>query len=235
MTVRTDVPLEDPVLQEIGVPHGFGQRASQPPATTRFPEQVHGVSVWEVDEASGERAAATGRPQADVVSTSQPGMTLGIVTADCVPLLASWRDGERVAAIHAGWRGLAAGVIEAGLGALARDDGLADCRVAIGPTARACCYEIDAPVRDGLQARYASLLDGPLRPGRRPGRYQLDLAELASRVVQSYGIPAGAIGRAWACCTICDAERFESYRRDGAKAGRLRHFITRPVTNSASA
>ena len=95
--------------------------------------------------------------------------------------------------------------------------------------ARGCCYEVDEPVRAGLAERHAALLDGVLVPGR-PGHFQLDLPVLAGRVLASIGVKEPQIGQAATPCTVCSGDRFESFRRDGAAAGRLRHFITRPVT-----
>lgn len=219
--------LCDPVLEACGVPHGFGVRGSQVPDETWFPRQVHGIGVVLV-----ERAGAAA--EADACVSFDAGRPVGIVTADCVPILVAGASGERVAAIHAGWRGLAAGVIEAGLAALGLAAG--ELRAAVGPAARGCCYEVDEPVRAGLEPRYGGLLPGVLEAGR-PGRYQLDLSELAVRVLGAAGLARDRIGTSQQRCTICSVGRpgdldpwrsgllFESFRRDGARAGRLRHFI----------
>jgi len=134
-----------------------------------------------------------------------------------------------VAAIHAGWRGLAAGVIEAGIEALRRHSGSSDLVCAVGPAARGCCYEVDDPVRDGLRASYAAQLPEVLLPGA-AGHYQLDLPLLATRILEKIGVDPAGIGIEHRACTICNPERFESYRRDGAEAQRLRHFISIPAT-----
>lgn len=215
----SSVPPEslcDPVLEAIGVRHGFGVRGSHPPESTRFPRQVHGVAV-----VSGESLG--GPVEADAVTSGTPGLPVGVVTADCVPILVASGEGDRVVAIHAGWRGLAAGVIEAGLAAssVGPDRLLA----AVGPAARGCCYEVDEPVAEALRGRYAGLLEGPLVAGR-AGHYQLDLPALAARVLASAGLAPDRIGLAHCLCTICTpGPRFESFRRDGPAAGRLRHFI----------
>lgn len=223
MTRPTPAPsglqLCDPVLEVTGARHGFAERGAQVPVETRFPRQVHGIAV-----VRAESEPAGGPPsEADAIVSTTPGLAVGIVTADCVPILVAAADGACVAAIHAGWRGLAAGVIEAGIAALPRPvDGLV---AAVGPAARGCCYEVDEPVATALAERYAALLDGVLVPGR-PGRHQLDLPALAARVLAQIGLDPGRIGDAHRLCTICTpGPRFESYRRDGAAAGRLRHFI----------
>lgn len=213
--------ISDPLLDALGIPHGFGQRGSAAPPDTCFPTQVHGVEVYE------HLPAESCRVDADALFTRSPGATVGVVTADCVPILVARRSGEAVAAIHAGWRGLAAGVIEAGVAAIAVEGEVAECVAAIGPSARGCCYEVDAPVREGLADRYADLLGGVMQLGR-PGRFQLDLPELAACVLQSLGFERSGIGTFARICTICSPDRFDSYRRDGAAAGRLRHYITRP-------
>ncbi len=222
MSAEVAEVLCEPVLKLAGIPHGFGQRASQVPDSTTFPKQVHGTQVLAVDRPIGPLAI-----EADVVLSATPGMSVGIVTADCVPILAASRDARAVAAIHAGWRGLAAGVIEAGIDALRAAAGAPGLLCAIGPSARGCCYEVDDPVRKGLAERYARLLDEVLRPGR-PGHYLLDLPLLATRIIQTIGVESTRIGIENRVCTLCDPGRFESYRRDGVSAGRLRHFISVP-------
>jgi len=216
--------LCDPVLIAAGIPHGFGQIGSQAPETTLFSTQAHGVGVY---EAGGPVAGGKQATQADVVLTCVASQSVGIVTADCVPILIAAEDGGAVAAVHAGWRGLAAGVIEAGVHALEERAGRRSWVAAVGPAARGCCYEVDEPVRAGLAVRYEGLLDGTMEPGR-PGHYRLDLPSLAVRILEGLGLEPGRIGVTHRVCTICDPDRFESYRRDGAGAGRLKHFVTRP-------
>ena len=217
-------PLCEPVLIAGGISHAFGRRGSQVPEKTLFPRQVHGIDVvlaseWEHSEA----------PPADALRASPGGARhIGIVTADCVPILLASSDGVHVAAIHAGWRGLAAGVIEAALQDFEQHAAPAgEVLAAIGPAARSCCYEVNEPVRAGLSERYTDLLDSEtLQPGR-AGHFQLDLPGLARKVLIEYGVQKTRIGMAQSLCTVCDADQFESYRRDGDASGRLRHFISR--------
>ncbi len=224
MSAPLDAPLRDPLLSALGITHGFGQRETTAPSDTAFPKQVHGTAVHEHRAGTGADADV----EADAIVTREAGASVGIVTADCVPILVAHREGESVAAIHAGWRGLAAGVIEAGLRGVAAGGDVGACVAAIGPAARGCCYEVDEPVRAGLRERYADLLDGVLVPGR-PERFQLDLPAMAGRVLEKNGVETQRIGVDARLCTICSPDRFESYRRDGAAAGRLRHFIARPA------
>ncbi len=212
-------PLCDPVLESLGVRHGFGRRGTQVPENTVFPVQVHGTRT--VALGIGDPSGWT---SADALYTRLSGTSIGIVTADCVPILVAAEDGSVVAAIHAGWRGLAAGIVESAIDAITVGIGVARLRAAIGPAARGCCYEVDEPVRQALQKRYTPLLDGILMPGR-AARYQLDLSGLATRILLSIGFDADRIGLTHRLCTICHPDRFESHRRDGAGAGRSRHFI----------
>jgi YfiH family protein len=220
MTLEPDQFLRDPVLISIGVEHGFGQRGAQPPEKTVFSVQVHEADVFEARSPVGPI-----RPRADALFSTVRGLSIGIVTADCVPILLATEDGSAVAAIHAGWRGLASGVIEAGLRAIGSAAKGMSFAAAVGPAARGCCYEVDDPVREALADNYAGSLEEFLAPGR-PGRYQLDLPCLATRILIENGVDQNQIGLQNRVCTICDADRFESYRRDGVDSGRLMHFIT---------
>lgn len=210
--------LRHPVLEVGGVEHGFGQRGVAAPPGVRRPRQVHGAAVVSAAACGSEPPA-----EADAVLCLEPGGAVGVITADCVPILAASADGRAVLAIHAGWRGLAQGVIEAGIGALrgAAGDGIV---AAIGPHVGPCCYEVDAPVLDALSRRYADSLAAALRPSR-PGRAWLDLGRLARAALAAAGLASDAIGTLAGACTACDCERFHSYRRDGPRSGRLHHFV----------
>ncbi len=206
--------LRDPVLAARGVVHGFGLRTSAAPALCR-PRQVHGARVvW--------ASAASELGDADAVLTREPGLRVGILTADCVPILIA--ASGVAGAVHAGWRGFAAGVIENALGELARCAPGAEIAAAIGPCIGGCCYEVDAPVLNPLRARYGALLDCALVPTR-PEHARLDLGVLAQLALAASGVSPRAIGSAARLCTHCDAARFHSYRRDGGGAGRLAHWI----------
>jgi YfiH family protein len=214
--------LRDPLLEARGVRHGFGTRTAAEPLEVARPRQVHGALA--VDALLCLREA---RPEADAVVSVRAGLPVGVVTADCVPVLVASRSGTAVAAIHGGWRGLAAGVVEAGVAALVQASGAAAAELvaAIGPHAGPCCYEVDAPVLEALAARFGKELDRALRPSPRPGRAMLDLASVTALSLARAGLAAPAVGRAAAVCTVCDPVRFHSYRRDGERAGRLFHVI----------
>jgi hypothetical protein len=206
--------LQDALLTARGIAHGFGTRASVEPLSRR-PRQVHGARVvW--------ASAANELGDADAVLAREPGLRVGVATADCVPVLLV--AGDAVGAVHAGWRGLAAGVIENALRELANAAPGEAIAAAIGPCIGGCCYEVDAPVLGPLRERYGALLDCALAPAR-PGHARLDLGVLAQLALARAGVPPAAIGTGARLCTHCDATRFHSFRRDGAAAGRLVHWI----------
>lgn len=215
--------LCDRVLIDRGIPHGFGRRGAQAPEKTVFPVQVHGIDIFEVSSTTPSL-----RARADIVITSTAGVSVGIVTADCVPVLVAAEDGGVVGAIHTGWRGLASGVLETGLQAIRALAKGVDLVAAVGPAARGCCYEVDQRVREAVAEKYSAGLDEVLIAGRR-GHFQFDLARLATWVLGQNGVDCQRIGVENRLCTICPGDRFESYRRDGPAAGRLPHFITRPL------
>jgi YfiH family protein len=209
--------LEHPLLAAAGVRHGFGLRTS-PARDVRRPVQVHGAAVVCAD-ADGPLG------EADAALATRSGVSVGVVTADCVPVLVA--AGGAVAAVHAGWRGLAAGVIPRALGALAEAAPGAAPLAAVGPCIRGCCYEVDGPVLGALRSRFGGALDAALRPAR-PGHALVDLSALARAALLAAGMEPERVGVVAGACTRCDAARFHSFRRDGAAAGRLLSWIEAP-------
>jgi len=197
--------LQHPLLQACGVGHGFGTRGDAPPPGLLRPRQVHGARVVQAQEcAPGIDADAV------VTRAAQP---IGVVTADCVPVLAATADGRAVAAIHAGWRGLAAGVIEATVAALECEPG--ELVAWLGPSIGPAAFEVGGEVRDAFIARDAGSAIA-FRPGRE-GRWLADLPALARRRLAGAGVGVVHGGE---LCTHSDPARFYSYRRDGA-TGRM--------------
>jgi YfiH family protein len=212
------VSLCHPLLLDAGVPHAFGTRSSGAPAGAVRPRQVHGTAVALVDRAGAEPG------EADAVVATAPGVTVAVVTADCVPILLAARDGRLAAAVHAGWRGLAAGMIDSALATLAELGAQPDDLLAVvGPCVGVCCYEVDEPVLAPLRERFRAELDDALAPTG-PGHARVDLGALALAELRRVLAP-GSAARVEGACTCCDAERFHSYRRDGAGAGRLLHWV----------
>jgi YfiH family protein len=173
--------------------------------------QVHGISVVDA-------ATVQGRVEADACFTRQPGVVCSIMTADCLPVLFCADDGSAVAAAHAGWRGLQAGVLEATVAALALPPERLWCWLgpAIGPAA----FEV------GEEVRVAFVQDCPadaqaFRPGLQPGKWYADIFQLARLRLQRAGLRRIAGG---GICTVSDPARFFSYRRDGV-TGRMATMI----------
>lgn len=215
--------IRDPLLTACGVAHGFGERGAAPPEDVRRPKQVHGATVTTASACAGPSP-----PDADAIVSDVAGLPVAVVTADCVPVLVAAADGRAVAAVHAGWRGLAAGVIRTGIDALRELAGDAPLVAVVGPHIGACCYEVDAPVIDGLGARFGAALADAVRPTR-ADHVALDLGRLARVELERAGLAPDAVGGIQGACTRCDAERFHSYRRDGTRSGRLVHFIAAQI------
>ncbi|HET7843712.1 MAG TPA: peptidoglycan editing factor PgeF [Xanthomonadales bacterium] len=169
------------------------------PAAPRWLAQVHGTVVL-------EPGAATARAEADGAIARAPGEVCVVLTADCLPILLARTDGTAVAAVHAGWRGLARGIVERAVARLGRD------LVAwIGPAICARCYEVDAPVRESFYGD-----DHEHFAATRPGHWQFDLTATAAARLARAGVASVV---ASGICTACDA-RFYSHRRDG-RTGRF--------------
>jgi YfiH family protein len=212
--------LRHPLLEACGVAHGFGLRSTPAPEGLLRPRQVHGRAV-----VSAAACRVQPAPEADGVVASEAGVTVGVVTADCVPILVGSRSGQAVAALHAGWRGLACGIIASGVDALRQFVRVEELVAVVGPHIGPCCYEVDAPVLESLDARFDRDLAPALRPAR-AGHAYLDLGALAARALERAGLPAVAVRSLPDTCTCCQPERFHSFRRDGARAGRLTHWIS---------
>jgi YfiH family protein len=220
--------LRHPLLERCGVEYAFGERSSRPPEDALRPVQVHGCAVARVAEAGVLEPA-----EADAVVSTLSGRPVAVVTADCVPVLVASEDGRAVAAIHAGWKGLARGVIPAAIEALRPCAGRARLVAVVGPHIGPDHYEVDAPVIDALRPTFGAALDRALHPTR-PGHARLDLGQLALAALRQSGIGRARSAAVPEVCTYRDAHRFHSYRRDGAAAGRLVHYIApRPPEGQA--
>lgn len=213
--------IRHPLIERMGVVHGFGTRDSVAPAGTLRPIQVHGADVVHVDKKRQYLET-----EADAIVCNRPAGTVAIVTADCIPILACSESGRAVAAIHAGWRGLAKGVVEAGIDALRgiAATGELICAV-IGPHIGNCCYEVDASVLGVMTQRFGAEVVSRASNPTRQGHARLSLAELAVASLRRAGVGPGMHGRLAHSCTGCQVEQFHSFRRQGESAGRMVHFI----------
>ena len=172
--------------------------------------QVHGAAVCDasrVPDAGRFTGALRGWAEADALVSDAPGAALAVLAADCLPVLLWRRDVPRVAAAHAGWRGLVAGVVEAAVAALGAPERVG---AAVGPGIGPCCYPVSAEVRDAFAARFGEEVLAP------PA---VDLRAAADCALAAAGVPASAVHHVGPC-TACDPERFFSHRRDGAPGGR---------------
>jgi purine-nucleoside/S-methyl-5'-thioadenosine phosphorylase / adenosine deaminase len=191
----------------------------------------------------------TDTPKADALITSTPGLLLGVQTADCVPILLADTRRRVVAAIHAGWRGTLARIAVKTLGRMRMEFGTRprDVVAAIGPAIGRCCYEVGPEVAQAFAAQFpaaADWFDGPFEqlahgegplwlpwltmmpPGHvpPPPRVQLDLRASNRWQLINAGVPEKQIA-ASDLCTACRTDLLFSYRREGAKTGRLMAVI----------
>ncbi|MBG7620648.1 peptidoglycan editing factor PgeF [Herbaspirillum sp. AP02] len=174
--------------------------------------QVHGVQVLDA-------AALPAQPEADGCISSMRGAVCVMMTADCLPVLFCDRAGTVVGAAHAGWRGLAAGVLERTVAAM-RERGAADVMAWLGPAIGPENFEVGAEVREAFLAHQAEA-EAAFRdyPGR-PGKYLADIYQLARQRLAAVGVhDVGGGG----LCTVAD-QRFYSYRRDKT-TGRMASLI----------
>ena len=184
--------------------------------TLALPVQVHGSGIWIVENGS-ERSLIRG-PLSDVAISRGRDIAVGVLTADCVPILLSAEDGSAVAAVHGGWRGLYAGVIGAALRELCRvaDTDVRGITAAIGPAIGQCCYEVGQDLADRFVEKYPWIEKFVRKAGSRTHLY---LAGIANRLLIDEGLAEEKI-ETLDCCTCCKAELFHSYRRDKDDAGR---------------
>lgn len=199
--------------------HAFGRRGDAPPADTFTATQVHGTTVVAV---AGDPPSPSAR-EGDALVTDRPGVAVGVVTADCLPILLTGPDRRVVAAVHAGWRGTLAGVATATLAVLKDRYGTApgDLIALLGPCIRPCCYEVGPEVSAAVKEAYPRWADRVLVPGL-GGRDRLDLISLNALQLATAGV---LDVRDRGGCTQCDAAGYHSYRRDGAGAGRMVSWI----------
>jgi polyphenol oxidase len=170
------------------------------PQTPKWLRQVHGATVVEAD-------ALVDVPEADAGVARRPGTVCGVMVADCIPVLLADQGGTTVAVAHAGWRGLASGVIENAVAQMAVKPRnlIAYLGPGIGPSA----FEVGADVRDAFAGRDARS-HGAFAP-HTPGKWLANLFLLARQSLQRAGVEDIHGG---GLCTYSDARRFFSYRRD---------------------
>lgn len=182
----------------------------QLPAEPVWLQQVHGIEVVRADQVQG-------LPEADASFTDQAATVCAVLTADCLPVLFCGEDGASIAAAHAGWRGLQAGIIKQTLSAM-------KCRavsVWLGPAIGPGNFEVGDEVRDAFVSGHTATAQAFKDNG--PGKWLADIYQLARLQLAELGVEHVYGG---GYCTVADA-RFYSYRRDGAATGRMASLIWR--------
>jgi YfiH family protein len=175
--------------------------------------QVHGRVLQEV--ASSDLPEAIARGEADALLTRAPGNAVGVLTADCVPVLFVDPARRIVAAAHAGWRGIVGGVLEAAVASLRGHGSTAgELLAASGPCIGPCCYEVGPEVAEPFAARFPEAV----QPARGRGRPHLDLQVAVGAALRGLGLDPARIDRP-TICTRCRADLCYSYRRDGDRTG----------------
>lgn len=181
------------------------------PAPPAWLSQVHGCAVAGPDDPGGFAA--------DARYADRPGVVCAVLTADCLPLLLCSDDGREIAAVHCGWRGLAAGIVGVAVGRFAAAP--ASLLAWLGPAIGPSVFEVGGEVREAFLS--ADRGAGACFSAGRNGRWLADLAGLARRALAACGVRRVYGGDA---CTVTEAERFFSYRRDGV-TGRMASLVWR--------
>lgn len=217
--------------------HGFGSRKTPDPS----PEGTRARTLRQI-HSSIVRVAGDAGVKGDALVASQPGELVGVKTADCLPVLVVDPVRRVVAAIHAGWRGMAKRIVEKTIGEMRRHHGCEprDLRAAIGPGIRVCCYEVGPEVIEEFSCQFTDADRFCRREAANPAlimlprqhmtgghalmrnlesdRGRVDLAEAARAQLERAGVVHIADS---AHCTACNRKRFFSYRREKEAAGRM--------------
>jgi YfiH family protein len=212
-------------------------RAGVEPSRLHVVKQVHGDRVVEAVKAGPDT-------EADALWTDLPGTAVGVRTADCLPILIEDPRG-RVAAVHAGWRGVIAGIAARTIEQLVECGGrIAELKIAIGPCIQRCCFEVDGDLPERFEAAFgASVIHRPGSDAALSGatsnaagkqRVHLDLPRAVQQTLAKLGVPEGHVV-ALPHCTMCDG-RFFSHRRERGITGRHLSFIScsAPLPNASS-
>ncbi len=191
--------------------------AFAPNAEFQWLRQVHGNQPAIVFQAGAA-------PEADSLISSSPGIVLCVLSADCLPIFLCNRACDEVGIIHAGWRGLSAGIIENTLAAMRSEP--EDLLVWLGPAILSCHYEVGEDLRAALldcaaNAREREQFKAAFTSGAKPGKYFASLTQIARIKLRRLGAASIHGGDH---CTCSDAERFYSHRRDGP-CGRMANMI----------
>jgi YfiH family protein len=211
----------------------FGEASGFEPRSVISLRQIHSAEVRTVSSAErGLGYYIKSDSSCDGYATSDRGVTLGVRTADCVPILLCAVGGDGVAyaaaALHAGWRGTVLKIAAAGVSrlvSLGAKEG--DIRAAIGPAIGKCCFEIGPDVRDVIYEKLGEKVcaEYVLPSGTASGKWHADLREINRNILLSCGVKPGNIDVS-DLCTCCSAGLFYSHRRDGDARGTMLSVIS---------
>lgn len=198
--------------------HGFGTRGADPPVQVTL-KQIHSDIVRNA-HGLGDR-----EQEGDALITNDPGLSIGVRTADCVPILLLDTEQRAVAAVHAGWRGTANDLVHCTIRKMTSAFGTNPTQIwaAIGPCIRVCCYEVGPEVAEHFKHLFPEWTDNELKA---EGKRNLDLPEANRRQMKAAGVPAAQIFDS-CLCTYCQIETFYSYRREPQDPGRATSSIRR--------
>ena len=216
-------------LTDEGFRHGFSTRqdtdaayvAIFTPDVLALGKQVHGANVVEATDAAGAEAdavVARARASGSGEPSGLAGLSAGVRTADCVPILLADLTTGDVAAVHAGWRGVVAGVVPAAVGAFGEGARLV---AAVGPCIGGCCFEVGREVAEAIAAA-AEGARVVVREAK--DKAYVDLRTAVRAQLVAHGVASNDIEEV-AGCTQHEADRFHSFRRDGAASGRMTSAI----------
>jgi YfiH family protein len=177
-------------------------------------KQVHGDNIVEVKDKNLKEAG-----EADGMITGEPDVYLGVLTADCVPILFLAPRQRLVAAVHAGWRGTLAGIAAKTVCLFENQYGVAldDIEVALGPSIGPCCYEVKSDVAGPLMKKWGKLTTPSISV--KDGRSVVNLRRLNRDILRAAGVPGKQLFQVGPC-TSCTPEDFFSYRRERSETGR---------------
>jgi hypothetical protein len=182
-------------------------------------KQVHSDQIVEVKDKRLKEAG-----EADGLVTRELGVHLGVLTADCVPILFVAPEQRIVAAVHAGWRGTLAGIAKKTVCLIEERYGVrsGEIEAALGPSIGACCYEVKEDVTTPLIQKWREMTRPSIQT--REGKTYLDLRQLNCAILETSGVPRGQIYNIGPC-TSCATDDFFSYRRARQETGRQMSFI----------
>ena len=225
----------------VGVYHFFGTKiAPDLPVSDRngplwrvvTVRQVHGTEVLVLDQRSATvPKSSTDAHGYDAIVTDQPGVLVTVETADCVPILLLDPVRGVSAAVHAGWRGTLGGIVPKTVAVMQNRFGcsLRSIRAAIGPSIGVCCYEVNGPVLGPMKRSFPYWAE--VVEDVKGTKAHLDLRGFNRRQLEEVGIGPARIETV-NLCTACHPDLFYSYRRDGARTGRMSSGIGLTVMQS---